>query len=105
TKHSILPQFRNFLKSNGFVFAHAVINANRYGVPQKRRRYLLIATRLLPKIGLPKGRKNQRLIVKNYLGIKNGFQRINAGHKDKTEFIHTAAKLSADNLRRIKTTP
>jgi DNA (cytosine-5)-methyltransferase 1 len=82
-----------------------VINANRYGVPQKRKRYLLIATRLLEKIELPKGRNNKRLIVRNFLGVKNGFRRISAGHKDKTQFLHTAAKLSAENLRRMRTTP
>jgi DNA (cytosine-5)-methyltransferase 1 len=104
-RQTILPQFKNFLESNGYAFAHAVINANRYGVPQKRKRYLLIATRLLEKIELPKGRKNPRLIVRNFLGVKNGFRRISAGHKDKTQFLHTTAKLSANNLRRMQTTP
>ena len=104
-KQTILPQFKRFLEVNGYAYAHAVVNANRYGVPQKRKRYLLIATRLLKGIELPKGRKNPRLIVRNFLGVKNGFKRIAAGHKDKTQFMHTTASLSANNLRRMRTTP
>ena len=104
-KQSILPQFKQFLQAHGYQFAHAVVDANFYGVPQKRRRFLLLATRLFPKIELPKGRSNSRLIVRNFLAVKRGFRPIVAGHRDKTQFLHTAARLSDENMRRMKVTP
>ncbi len=102
---TILPQFKKFLESRRYSYAHGVINANLYGVPQNRIRYLLVATRLSDEIELPKGRKNRRLVVRNFLGIRNGFRRISAGHKDKTQFRHTAAELSAENAHRMRVTP
>lgn len=104
-EQTLLPQFKQFLESRRYVYAHDVINANMYGVPQNRKRYLLVATRLLERIELPKGRKNKRLVVRSFLGAKNGFRRISAGHQDKTQFLHTAARLSAENIRRMRTTP
>lgn len=104
-EQTILPQFKKFLKSRGYSYAFDVINANLYGVPQNRKRFLLVATRMLEKIELPKGRKNKRLVVRNFLGVKNGFRRISAGHKDETQFLHSAAGLSVANMRRMRATP
>ncbi len=101
---SILPDFTRFLEENGYVFDDDIINANNYGVPQNRMRYLLIATRLLPKIELPAPEPNTSLTVDAFIGPSNGFQRILAGHRDPTEFQHTASSLSPNNLRRIRLT-
>lgn len=104
-RRTILPQFKKFLESRGYCYAHGVVNANLYGVPQNRKRYLLVATRLLEKIELPKGRKNKHLVVRNFIGVKNGFRRITAGRKDKTQFLHSAAELSDENMLRMRATP
>jgi DNA (cytosine-5)-methyltransferase 1 len=105
TKESILPQFLEFLRLNSYTFQDGIINAVHYGVPQNRKRYLLVATRVVPRITLPKRYKNNRLIVENFIGLSNGFPSIDAGHIDTSKFIHTAAALSEQNLRRIKITP
>ncbi len=102
---SILPGFLNFLKSQGYSYDDGIINANHFGVPQNRKRYLLIATRLGKKINLPSPDINPNLVVKSFIGVANGFSRIMAGHRDESIFQHTAAKLSPDNIRRIKLTP
>jgi DNA (cytosine-5)-methyltransferase 1 len=104
-KESILPDFLTFLRSQGYAYADGIISADDYGVPQKRQRYLLVATRLATQINLPPKKKNDHLVVRNYLGVANGFKKIEAGTKDTTQFIHTAAHLSENNLRRIKITP
>jgi DNA (cytosine-5)-methyltransferase 1 len=101
---SILPAFLAFLDAENYAWADGIINAAHYGVPQNRIRYLLVATRLRENIELPKPRRNSDLVVKNYLGVKNGFARISAGHKDESPFMHSAAALSADNLQRIALT-
>jgi DNA (cytosine-5)-methyltransferase 1 len=101
---SILPPFKKFLRSRGYAIAHGVINANHFGVPQNRKRYLLIATRLTANVRLP-GRTKVRPRVEDYLGVVNGFPSIPAGYKDKTVHLHVAAALSPKNLRRIAKTP
>jgi DNA (cytosine-5)-methyltransferase 1 len=101
---SILPPFKRFLRDRGYAIAHGVINANHFGVPQNRKRYLLIGARATKKLTLP-ARIKSRPRVCDFIGIENGFPSIPAGHKDKTAFLHTSAALSAKNQRRIAKTP
>lgn len=103
-QHTILPDFIQFLERLGFAWDDGIINANHYGVPQHRIRYLLIATRLSERIDLPEPTPNAELTVSSFIGVANGFQKIAAGHRDETDFRHTASSLSADNLRRIRKT-
>jgi DNA (cytosine-5)-methyltransferase 1 len=103
-QHSVLPAFIEFLERHHYAWNDGVINANHYGVPQNRVRYLLIATRLLPTVELPKPKPNPSLTVAAFIGKEHGFQRIVAGHRDETDFQHTASSLSASNLKRIKLT-
>ena len=104
TQESILPQFLQFLARNGYVWADGVVNANHYGVPQNRMRYLLVATRLSDQISLPKPEINESLTVSAFIGAMNGFARIPAGHRDNSPLLHSAAALSEKNLRRIALT-
>ena len=41
----------------------------------------------------------------NFWERKNGFSKIRAGRRDKTEFLHTSASLSDKNLERLRRTP
>jgi DNA (cytosine-5)-methyltransferase 1 len=101
---SVLPPFKKFLRDRDYEIAHGVINANHFGVPQNRKRYLLIASRVSKKLTLPK-RLKSRPVVQDFLGAENGFPSIPAGYKDATPFAHTSACLSSKNLRRIAKTP
>jgi DNA (cytosine-5)-methyltransferase 1 len=103
-KHTILPDFISLLERLGYAWDDGIINANEYGVPQHRVRYLLIATRLAKKIELPKPSPNTGLTVGAFIGVVNGFRKIKAGHRDATAFRHTAASLSVNNLSRIQKT-
>ena len=102
---NVLGEFINFLDKNHYKYDHDVLNANYYGVPQKRKRYVLVATRLSETIKLPVGSHNQNLTVRNFIGKHNGFPEVENGHKDETDFIHTVARLSPSNVERIKVTP
>lgn len=104
TSESILPAFLEFLDCEGYVWSDGVVNANHYGVPQKRMRYLLLATRLSETICLPEPEINPNLTVDAFIGVKNGFQKIAAGHQDTTPRLHSAAILSRKNLERISLT-
>lgn len=104
-KERILEDFIEFLMSESYVYDHDIINANHYGVPQNRKRYLMIATKLSEYIRLPKKEINEHLILKNFIGVHNGFSKIKDGHKDHTDFLHTTASLSYKNKKRIRITP
>lgn len=103
-KNALSP-FLKFLKKNGYSYNHGLINANHYGVPQHRIRYLLLSTRLTDDIILPQREYDDTLIVRNFIGIENGFPTVEPGHKDKTDFRHTVASLSEKNKKRIEITP
>lgn len=103
-KNSYLPNFLNFLSASGYTYADSVVDTSHYGIPQHRRRYLLIASRIHHKLNLP-AEDSKKVKVSDIIGESNGFKRIPAGHFDDTDFLHTSAGLSNDNLKRIKMTP
>lgn len=99
-----LTGFINLLKEMGYSVDKDVLNANHYGVPQNRKRFSLIASRVKKDIKLPIPQKENTPVVKDFIGVKNGFEKITHHHKDKSDFIHTTARLSDTNLKRIKKT-
>jgi DNA (cytosine-5)-methyltransferase 1 len=104
-KEKILDDFLNFLDSESYVHDHGIIDANHYGVPQSRKRYLLTATRVSDDIRIPEEKYDKNPTVRNYIGVHNGFDAVADGHKDKTNFMHTTALLLEKNKKRIRKTP
>jgi DNA (cytosine-5)-methyltransferase 1 len=102
---SPLQKFKQFLLDNKYTFDDAVLNAKYYGVPQNRRRYVLIASRIKKRIKLPEPNKNEVATVIDAIGNYKKFPRINHGTKDFSDFSHSSARLSQLNLQRIKQTP
>lgn len=101
---SKLNTFISFLSQRGYSFDDSVINANHYGVPQNRRRYVLIASRVNKHIQLPIPNESGP-VVRDVIGHKNGFKEIDAGHIDKTDFKHSCSGLHAISLKRLYLTP
>jgi len=99
-----LDKFINILKSNDYSVYYDCVNMNEYGVPQKRRRFTLIASRLHGEDEIPKPQTTQRTILSEYLGKNNGFPQINAGNRDNSVFNHSTAFISDINLKRIERT-
>jgi DNA (cytosine-5)-methyltransferase 1 len=103
-EESGLDKFIKDLENRGYKVHHEVVNLNNYGVPETRKRFFLIANRVTGQEIFPKP-NNSRPLVSDFIGEKNGFSKINAGHKDLSDFKHTSAGLSEKNLRRLKLTP
>ncbi|KKR58554.1 MAG: Modification methylase [Parcubacteria group bacterium GW2011_GWC2_40_31] len=101
-KGSPMGRFIAALESLGYNVAHDITDMSLYGIPQKRRRFTLLASRISP-ISLPKP-TGKRMTVRDVLGIKNGFIKIKAGMADKTDFLHTVAGLSKKNIERLRMT-
>jgi len=103
---SPLEAFLKFLDKEKYVYKYDILNASHFGVPQTRRRFLLIASRISRNISLPiPDTKNQLPTVRKFIGNKRLFRPIAAGNKDTSVFLHTAAGLSDDNLNRLLMTP
>jgi len=102
---SPLPSFVSVLQRCGYACAEGVVNANRYGVPQNRMRYVLLASRLVSTIELPPGDTDHGPVVRSVIGAEHGFKRLSAGQQDPDDNLHVAARLSDRNLMRIRITP
>lgn len=102
-EESGLNKFINWLEANGYDNPHfKVHNVKNYGVPQSRKRFTLIASRLTEYEIKPLEIQGEKLVVKDVLGESNGFPKIEAGHKDKTEFFHSVPNINEINKRRLK---
>ncbi len=104
-KNSILPCFLNKLKKLGYEnITYEIVNMSKYGVPQSRKRFSLIASRIL-ELNITMPREDSKIsVLRDFLGTANGFPKIPAGHKDKSDFNHTTAGLSDISLKRISKT-
>ncbi|WP_282143103.1 DNA cytosine methyltransferase [Cellulophaga baltica] len=96
-----LEKFINWLESNKYTVHFKVHNTSDYGVPQNRKRFTLIANRVTDKKIIPI-KANKKLTVRDVIGEKNGFIKIDAGHKDVTDFNHSAPNVSELTLKRLE---
>lgn len=100
---SILPKFMMFLNKKGYKYiVKDVIDMSYYGVPQSRKRFSLIASRV-KKVSLPIKEEKQSLL-EDYISERMGFPAIPAGYKDDTDYNHTVAGLNKINLKRLAKT-
>lgn len=102
---SPLYKFKKALKKEGYVFDQNILNSKYFEVPQNRRRFVLIASRLNETIVLPKQERKKIATVKKAIGNYTQFPKIDHGHKDSSSFQHSVAKLSDLNLKRVKKVP
>jgi len=99
---SPMAEFITKIESLGYKVSKDVTDMSLYGIPQKRKRFTLIASRII-EINLPKP-TNKLKTVRDVIGIKNGFRKIEAGTKDPTIFLHSVASLSKKNIERLQMT-
>ena len=101
----VLDQFLAILNNNGYFYAHKVVNAKKYGVPQNRQRFVLIASRFFQPI-IPEG--TYGTVENPYLTVRDAIEKypaIEAGASDISIPNHQAVSLSELNLERIRNTP
>ncbi len=102
--YSAYRRFVRTLEQNGYKFDDAVLDAKHYGVPQTRRRYLLIASRF-GRIDLPVAEYGPQgeefLTVRDFIAH---YPRIRAGQKHPRIANHQSAALSELNLERLRHT-
>lgn len=103
-EESPLGRFKQFLTEAGYNFSDKVLNAKYFNVPQNRRRYVLLATRVETDLPLPKEDRKAVISLRKAIGDIELFPQIPAGHRDPTDFIHSTATLKEINMRRLRRT-
>lgn len=97
--HSVWSEFVGALEAAKYHVKWAEVRSTDFGVPQKRKRLVLLASRLGP-IALPTPtHQDAPLTVKDVI---SWLPPIAAGQADKRDRLHVASKLSATNMQRIK---
>lgn len=100
SKEPIFERFLKTLESEGYFIDWRVVYAPAYGVPQRRKRLLLLASRF-GNIKI----KSEIYNKDNYPTLRkaiSNFRPIIAGETDKIDRLHTSRSLSPLNIKRIK---
>ncbi|MCQ2511788.1 MAG: DNA cytosine methyltransferase [Lachnospiraceae bacterium] len=95
----IYSQFIQVLERNGYHYSDKVVYCPDYGIPQSRRRFVLVGSLLGPIELIPPTHRREDVNVKDFIG---GLPHIEAGKTDPDDPLHRSAALSETNLKRIK---
>ncbi|QQV02591.1 MULTISPECIES: DNA cytosine methyltransferase [Chryseobacterium] len=100
------PVFQDFLDNLtdlGYYVHYEVVYCPDYGIPQNRKRLILLASKFGDIKLIPKTHTKE-----NYITVKDAIgslSPIKDGEKDKNDIIHFSRKLTPKNKKRIKATP
>ena len=102
---STFRRFLRILEKNRYMYVHGILDAKRYGIPQNRRRLVLLATRYLrPSLPEPKHGTSLRPFRTVRQAISH-FPVIGAGECHPDIPNHVAASVTELNLERLRYTP
>ncbi|KAA8997652.1 DNA cytosine methyltransferase [Affinibrenneria salicis] len=98
--HNVFKEFVNTLKNTGYNLWYDVVNCSDYGLPQNRRRLILVGS-LLSNIELIPitHTKDRRNTVYKAIGK---LPPIEAGVKNEKDILHSSPSLSKINMQRIR---
>ncbi|PHS08635.1 MAG: DNA (cytosine-5-)-methyltransferase [Blastopirellula sp.] len=102
--HEVFSRFVRTLERLKYWIDWRVVNCDHYGVPQSRKRLVLLASRL-GEISIPDGRyktPSKRRTVRQTI---SGLPPLKSGEQHPSDSLHVASQLSEMNLRRIQATP
>lgn len=103
-RHEVFDRFLATLTAEGFHFnserEKQIVYCPDYGIPQHRRRLVLVASRLGPIELIPPSHPgDQRRTVRDAL---KGLTRLKAGQVSRNDPLHRCSELSPLNLKRIR---
>lgn len=103
--YSTFRRFLKMLKMNGYKSVFGILDAKHYGVPQNRRRLVLLAGKSRP-LSLPKRTHgNAYLSFRTVRHAISRFPEIAAGESHPQVPNHVAASMTDLNLARLQATP
>lgn len=95
----IYTQFIQILQNNGYCFSEKVVYCPDYGIPQSRRRFVLIGSLLGTIELIAPTHHREDVSVRSFI---DHLPHIEAGGIDPNDALHRSASLSEINLRRIR---
>lgn len=99
-KADVFDRFVQALEGIGYYVHYEVVFCPDYGVPQARRRLVLLASRLGPiELREPTHGEDEHPTVRTHIGEQPG---LSAGDQHEDDRLHKVAGLSDTNLRRIR---
>ena len=98
TKHSVFEEFVKTLTGQGYSVWFKVIDCAEYGLPQRRRRTILLASRF----GKLELRAPESLSQKTVADVLKRLPQLRHGGSDACDPLHTASRLSDLNYERIR---
>lgn len=101
-KYPIFKTFVDTLQRNEYKYKYEIVDVSEYGIPQKRKRLVLLASRFGDIELVKRTHKNKKATVRDV--IKN-LPPIKDGEINPSDPLHRARKLSPTNLKRIRSTP
>ena len=102
---AILDNFISVLEKSGYIVKNSVVDAKGYGVPQSRKRMVILASRLGRELDFP-GRTHGPGLMP-YVTVKDAirrYPRIKAGVRTEPIPNHYSVGLSEQNIKRLKST-
>lgn len=99
----VFGRFVRTLEKHGYHVDWRIIHCPHYGIPQSRRRLVLLASRL-GRILIPVGRYRYPSQWKTVRQTIGHLPALEAGEEDPADAMHAAPRLSPMNLRRIRAT-
>jgi DNA (cytosine-5)-methyltransferase 1 len=102
-KYPIFREFKQRLRAAGYKVAVKTVDVSRYGVPQRRKRLVMLAS-LIGEISLIRETHDEKNVVTVRHSIKR-LRPIRDGQVDPADPLHRASKLSPLNKKRIAATP
>lgn len=98
-KTEIYTQFIQILQDNGYYISEKVVYCPDYGIPQSRRRFVLLGSLLGPIELIAPTHHRDDVNIRNFI---DRLPHIEAGGVDPNDALHRSASLSEINLKRIR---
>lgn len=94
----VFTDFLKTLSDEHYFVDHRIIQSADYGIPQRRRRLILLASKKKPIYIIGKTHEKYRTVRDAIFGLP----KIGAGEKNLSDRLHVTYALSEKNLKRIK---
>jgi DNA (cytosine-5)-methyltransferase 1 len=103
--YSTYRRFRKLLDDESYFHCEGILDAKRYGVPQTRRRFVMIASKVIQPTLPPATHGKDALPYRTVREAISHLPPIAAGGTCRTVSNHKAAAITPLNLKRLKKTP
>jgi DNA (cytosine-5)-methyltransferase 1 len=101
-KYPIFKSFIRTLEKNNYKYKYEIVNVSEYGIPQSRKRLVLLASKFGDIKLIKKTHKDKKVTVRDVI---SHLEPIKDGETSSKDLLHRSRKLDDINKKRIKATP